>query len=306
MTSPPVFRCPGSLQAILWVALCIVIVALFSCIEDGSDDSGKAQIEGDEPVRIVYVDWASEKASAHVVKAVLEQRMGRECRLLDVPLIAMWQSLAAGDQDASVAAWLPSLHARFLKEHGSNVVNLGPNLKGTRIGLVVPGYVPVTSINELSEHAERFSHRIIGIDPHAGIMERTKRALDAYGLSSSFELVSGSGPTMTSALAQAIRKGEWIVVTGWTPHWKFEQWDLKYLEDPRNVYGGEEHIATIVRKGLKEDMPRVYAFLDSFSWSAGEMGEVMLKARKNGTSYAEAASEWVEENESRVAIWLKQ
>jgi glycine betaine/proline transport system substrate-binding protein len=29
------------------------------------------------------------------------------------------------------------------------------------------------------------------------------------------------------------------------------------LNDPKKVYGGEEHIATIVRKGLKEDMPEV-------------------------------------------------
>lgn len=305
MSSPPVFRCPGSLPAMLWTVLCLVFLVLFSCVEDGSGDSGQTGIERDDPVRIVYVDWASEKASAHVVKAVLENRMGRECRLLEVTLIAMWEALAAGDQDASVAAWLPSLHARFLEKHGSKVVNLGPNLEGTRIGLVVPAYVPVDSIDELTEHAERFKGRIIGIDPHAGIMDRTKQVLDAYGMHA-FDLVSGSGSTMTSALGQAIRKREWIAVTGWFPHWKFDKWDLKYLKDPRNVYGGGERICTIVRKGLREDMPRVYAFLDSFSWSPGEMREVMRKARINGSSYAEAATEWVEKNECRVEAWLEQ
>ncbi|MEF8943256.1 MAG: glycine betaine ABC transporter substrate-binding protein [Desulfohalobiaceae bacterium] len=255
-------------------------------------------------MRIVYVDWASERASAHVVQAVLEERMGRECELLDVTLVAMWQALAAGDQDASVAVWLPSLQAKYLETHGSDVENLGPNLNGTRVGLVVPEYVPVDSIPELSEHPEKFGHKIIGIDPHAGIMEKTRRAVDAYNLRS-FDLVSGSGPTMTTALGKAIRDKEWIVVTGWTPHWKFARWDLKYLEDPRKVYGPREHISTVVRQGLEEDMPQVYSFLDSFSWSPKDMARVMLKARGNETSYAEAAREWIEENEPRVSAWLK-
>lgn len=271
----------------------------------GSEESEKAKAGRNETVRIVYVDWASERASAHVVKAVLEEKMGRECRLLDVTLVAMWQALAAGDQDATVAAWLPSLQARFLEKHGSDVVNLGPNLKGTRIGLVVPDYVPVDSITELTERTERFDGKIIGIDPHAGLMDKTRKAFDVYDLHA-FELVSGSGPTMTTALEQAIRKREWIVVTGWTPHWKFARWDLKYLEDPRNVYGDEEHISTIVRKGLKEDMPRVYAFLDSFSWSPRDMAEVMYKAQANGTSYEEAAKEWIDNNERHVSAWLNQ
>lgn len=47
-------------------------------------------------------------------------------------------------------------------------------------------------------------------------------------------------------------------------HWKFGRWNLKFLDDPENVFGGEEHINTIVRKRLKNDMPEVYAFLDRF------------------------------------------
>jgi len=286
--------------------LCFLLLLVIGCGQDSDPKAlARKQKEGAEPVRIVYVDWASEKASAHVVQAVIEQKLGRECRLLDVTLLAMWQSLAAGDQDASVAAWLPSLHAKYLEEYHAKVENLGPNLTGTRIGLVVPDYVPVDSISELSEHSEQFEHKIMGIDPLAGIMNRTKKALNHYGLNS-YSLISGSDSTMTSALEQAVRNREWIVVTGWTPHWMFARWDLKYLDDPDHVYGDKEHIATIVRQGLHQDMPRVYAFLDAFSWTARDMADVMLKARKESVSYAQAAKEWVLENESRVAGWLPQ
>jgi glycine betaine/proline transport system substrate-binding protein len=252
----------------------------------------------------VYVDWASEWASAHVVQAVIENKLGRECRLFDVTLVAMWQALAAGDLDASVAAWLPSLQDEYWKRYRSQVENLGPNLTGTCIGLVVPEYVAVDSIAQLQAHAERFDHKIIGIDPHAGIMGATKQAMADYGLHS-FTLVSGSGATMTKALKQAVQNREWIVVTGWTPHWMFARWDMKYLRDPRSSFGRREHIATIVRKGLQDDMPRVYAFLDAFSWSAEDMAKVMLRAQKDDVSYAQAARKWVLKNQELVESWLR-
>lgn len=70
---------------------------------------------------------------------------------------------------------------------------------------------------------------------------------------------------MTAELANAIRKLDWIVVTGWVPHWKFARYRLKFLDDPEKVYGGEETIHTLVREGLKEDMPEIYAFLEIFT-----------------------------------------
>ena len=293
-----------TLSALGPVALCFLFLLILGCGQDTDNTASvREQITENEPVRIVYVDWASEQASAHVVQAVIEEKLGRECRLLDVTLVAMWQALAAADQDASVAAWLPSLHAKFLDGYRTEVENLGPNLIGTRIGLVVPDYVPVDSISELSKYAERFEHKIIGIDPHAGIMDTTKTALNEYGLTS-FSLISGSGSTMTSALEQAVKNREWIVVTGWTPHWMFARWDLKYLADPRDVYGDKEHIATIVRQGLQEEMPRVYSFLDAFLWNSRDMADVMLKAQEEGVSYAQAAKDWVLENENLVASWL--
>lgn len=284
----------------------IVILLLFAgCSKRSSSESNKDNSKVQEPVKLVYVDWASELASAHVVKAVIEEKLDRECKLLSVSLIAMWESIAAGDQDATVAAWLPSLQSRFLEEHRSDVEDLGPNLEGTKIGLVVPEYVSIDSITELDSHAGKFDNKIIGIDPHAGIMDRTATAIEAYGFEN-MELVTGSGPTMTSALGKAIQERRWIVVTGWTPHWKFAKYDLKYLQDPLGIYGEEERIHTIVRKGLQEDMPEVYSFLENFYWEPEDMQTVMLLAKNENISYQRAAQKWMKQNEEQVDSWIEK
>lgn len=285
--------------------LVFAVILTAGCVGNGNSGSGnKTNPDAKKPVKLVYVDWASEKASTHVVKAVIESRLNRECQVLSVSLIAMWEAIAAGEQDASVAAWLPALQKRYLEKHKAGVKNLGPNLEGTQIGLVVPEYVPINSIAELNAHAEKFDNKIIGIDPYAGIMEKTAAAMDEYSLSA-FELVSGSGPTMTKSLEKAVAKQQWIVVTGWTPHWKFAQWDLKYLEDPKNVYGRKEHIATIVRNGLKQDMPEIYAFFKNFYWHPRNLEAVMEMARHENTSYPEAARKWVAHHPELVDQWIQ-
>lgn len=263
-----------------------------------------AAFAADKTVKIVYVEWSSEVASTNLVKAVLQEKMGYDCEITPVSAAAMWQSVASGDQDGMVAAWLPTTHGHYLEKVKDKVVDLGPNLKGTRIGLVVPKYVEIDSIADMNGVADKFDGKIIGIDPGAGIMSKTEKAMKDYKLDK-FELVEGSGATMTAALGNSIKKDKWCVVTGWTPHWKWARWDLKYLKDPKNVYGGEEFIATIVRKGLKEDMPKVYSFLDKFNWTPEQMAELMIWNQEDGADPYENAKKWIKEHPKEVESWLK-
>jgi glycine betaine/proline transport system substrate-binding protein len=255
-------------------------------------------------VKIVYVEWSSEVASTNLVKAVIQEKLGHKCVITPVSAAAMWQSVATGDQDGMVAAWLPTTHGHYLEKLKDKVVDLGPNLEGTRIGLVVPTYVAIKSIGEMKDNVKKFEGKIIGIDPGAGIMSKTETAIDEYGLDS-YTLVEGSDATMCAALANAMKGKEWIAITGWTPHWKWARWDLKYLDDPKNIYGGEEFINTVVRKGLKEDMPDIYAFLDKFHWTPTDMAELMVWNNEDGADPYKNALKWMKENPDKVEAWLK-
>src|SRR5690625_2063574 len=237
-------------------------------------------------VHLAYVEWSSEVASANVMRALLEEA-GFDVKTSALSAAAMWQAVAAGDADATLAAWLPTTRKDYYERLQDDIVAAGIKLDGTRLGLAVPTYVEIDSITELHDVADSLNNEIIGIDPGAGLQGLTEDVVEEYDLS--LRLRDGSDATMTAALSSAVLNDEPIVVTAWTPHWKFARWDLKYLDDPQNIYGGAEQIHTITRKGFQEDMPEAYAILERFEWTPADMEEVMLLNEEPGSDPYENA-----------------
>ncbi|MDM8559907.1 glycine betaine ABC transporter substrate-binding protein [Candidatus Parabeggiatoa sp. HSG14] len=285
-------------------SLAFIVGSLGMNAINASTDDPKGEIV------LTYVEWSSEVASANVIKVVLEE-LHYQVDIVPVTAVFMWQAVASGDADGLVAAWLHTTHAHYMRAVKSKVEYLGPNLKGTKVGLVVPSYVSINSIKELNINIDKFKGEIIGIDPGAGLMSKTEQAMKDYQLED-FKLVKGSGVTMTTKLENAIKNNQWIVVTGWTPHWKFSRWNLKYLKDDKGIFNPpksnlnkkEEHIGTIVRLGLKKDMPEVYGVLDKFYWEPADMEKVMVwNSAENADPY-ENAKRWVNENRDKVQKWI--
>ncbi|MRG88098.1 glycine betaine ABC transporter substrate-binding protein [Salinibacillus xinjiangensis] len=171
------------------------------------------------------------------------------------------------------------------------------------VGLTACGGSEEDTNNENASVGEKLEYTITGIDPGAGIMGQAEEALSEYGLDN-WEIQESSGAAMTAELDRAITEKEPIIVTGWIPHWKFFEYDLKMLEDPKGVFGGEENINTLVRKGLEEDLPGAYTFFDQFEWEPEHLQDVMLKIEK-GQGEQEAAKEWASENEDLVKSWVE-
>lgn len=267
---------------------------------DSNGDSSDTASKGS--VRLLFVEWACARAETYVMADILENIMGYDVEVTSVAAGAMYEGLANGEGDALFTAWLPVTHGEYVKQVGDKIEDLGPNNESARIGLVVPSYVDIDSIEDLNANKDKFDGEIIGIDPGAGIMACSLEALDEYGLE--LELIEGTDATMVASLKQAIDNNEWVVVTGWTPHWKFARWDLKFLEDSKLVYGETETINTMVRQGLKEDMPEVYELCDNFHWDSADIGSAMALMEEMDSD--EAARQWVEENQELVNSWLPE
>lgn len=277
-----------------WTALLLVLALVGAAL-------AQQQVGAKKTITLAYVNWESEVASTYVLKKVLEDE-GFNVELKEVDAGPMFAGVASGDADGTTAAWLPVTHKDYMEKNKDKVVDLGPNLKGTKVGLVVPKYVKADSIDALKRDASQFNNKIIGIEAGAGVMQLTEKAIKDYDLG--MELVTSSSAAMAASLEKAYNSKKPIVVTGWKPHWKFAKFDLKFLKDPKNVYGGTENIHTLVRKGLKEDNPKAYKIMDRFFWTSADMEEVMLDIQ-NGKSPDKAASDWIEKHQDKVKEWTK-
>lgn len=211
----------------------------------------------------------------------------------------MWEAIANGEADAMVAGWLPGTHGAQYEKYGDELENLGENLSGAKLGLVVPEYMDVESIEDLSDQA---SKTITGIEPGAGVVAATEKTMEEYDNLGDWKLETSSSGAMTVALKQAIANEEEIVITGWSPHWMFATYDLKYLDDSKESYGGEETINTMVRKDLEKDMPEAYKVLDQFNWTTDDIESVML-AISDGEDPKDAAEAWIDDNADKVEAW---
>lgn len=253
-------------------------------------------------VDLVYSEWSTNVASINVVKIVLET-MGYDVNLFSVDPETLWRAVAEGNVDGMVSAWVPH---RLLTELKEQVDDLGPNLENVKVGLVVPKYVPIDSIAELQFHAEKFGNKIISIEPETDLVQKTNQAISTYGLEP-FKLMVGDEEIMINILEAAINNNQWVVVTGWTPHLKFSWWDLKYLDDSKKVYaGGLEQVNTIVRQGLREDLPEVHKILDNFYWTTADMEQVMLWNHEPDADPYQNAKRWVQENQEKVRKWTEK
>ncbi|OFK18232.1 glycine/betaine ABC transporter substrate-binding protein [Aerococcus sp. HMSC072A12] len=254
-----------------------------------------------ESITLSYVEWDTEVASTNIIAEVL-RREGYDVTITPLDNAIMWSAVATGEADGMVGAWLPQTHGPQFEQYGDQMEDLGPNLEGAKISMVVPEYMDVNSIEDLSNEAGSV---ITGIEPGAGVVAATEDAVAQYPNLADWTVETSSSGAMTTALGQAISNEDEIVVTGWSPHWKFQAYDLKYLEDPKGVYGGEETINTMVRQGFKEDHPRAYQILDQFNWSLDDMESVMLEI-SNGKDPQQAAIEWIDANPDKVEEWLAE
>lgn len=288
------------------LAVLLVVGLIFAgCSENGVENGETEGLSGETSkgvIKLGYVQWACAEASTHLAQAVIMDKLGYDVSVVSLEAGGLYAGMAEGDIDAQTTAWLPVTHKDYMDQYGDQIDDYGNLYNDARIGLVVPEYVEIDSIEELNEFAEKFGGRIVGIDGGAGIMRATEQAIEDYGLE--LELIESSDMAMTAALADAYMEEEWIVVTGWTPHWKFASFDLKFLEDPKGIYGGSEDIRVMARQGLDEDAPDVANFLKNYFLEDYQLGAV-IGAIAEGAEPLDAARDWIAENEDVVQGWLQ-
>lgn len=272
--------------------------------DGGSGGSGSSGGDGGDKgtITIGYVAWDEDIVVTEMWKRVLEKE-GYTVETTELGDVGpAYQGVASGDLDLFMDAWLPVLHKDYVEQYGDDMEELGTWYGNATQALTVPSYVKgVDSVADLKGKADEFGGKVYGIEAGAGIMQAADQTIQDYGLSGEYELPNSSTPAMLSQLKKSYEAKEPVIVTLWRPHWAYNNYDLKDLEDPKVSMGKPGVIKTYARSGFSEEFPEVAGWLKDFKMSDNELFPLEDTALiQHEDNPEEGVQQWMDENQDFV------
>lgn len=228
-------------------------------------------------------------------------------------LQVIYQAMESNDLDVFLGGWLPAQENMLQpREESGKIVRVVNNVDGAQMTLAVPEYIyeqGVQSFADLDPNRELFNGEIHGFGAGSAASEILLEAIDqdAWGLGD-WSIVDTSIVGMLGAAESAISREEPIIWVGWTPHWMNLEMPMRYLDDPKNLFGennGESLVLTLMRGDYAESHPNLVTFFEQFTFSAEEQSWMIQGFGLEERPAAEVAAEWLSENPERVEAMLE-
>ena len=273
-----------------WKALCTVVLAGMATFS--------AQAE-DKTISMGTLSWEDLTPITGITKKVLED----SGYTVKVTTFSEWgiayAALAKGDIQV-LASQTDYVAHDYWDKNKTRLEKISPVSHGLYQALVVPKYVPIDSMEQLNDNADKFGGKIVGIEPGSGLMREAASAVNKYGLK--LKLVEGSTAAMTAALKSAIDRKEWVVATLWDPSWMMQKYDVKFLRDPKGVFSPAQSYYWIGQKGFSAKYPRAREAIASVYIPLTEITAIN-GAMKDGKTVDVAVKEWADANADRMKRW---
>ncbi|WP_228389214.1 glycine betaine ABC transporter substrate-binding protein [Cumulibacter manganitolerans] len=266
-------------------------------VADVSSVSGQDE---DKNVTIgAFNGWDESFATAHLLKAVLEQD-GYTVDIKAFDAAPGFTAVAQGDVDFLTDGWLPVTHADYLDKYGDQLDSLGCWYDNAKLTIAVNEDSPAKSIADLAEMGDEYNNSIVGIEPGAGLTKQTKeKAIPEYGLDK-LSFTTSSTPAMLAAVKKSQADGSNIAVTLWRPHWAYDAYPMRDLEDPKGAMGGKEIIYSFATKGYEKKNPKAAQLVKNLVLDDEKLSslENMMFGEDNfaGKDNDAAVQKWLSEN----------
>jgi len=231
-----------------------------------------------------------------------------QTQTLGVPII--YAGLQKGQVDVFLGNWMPAQQSNYDKfVANGEVEKVAENLSGTEYTLAVPTYVyeaGVKTFDDLNKHADKFDKKIYGIASGAPANESIKEMIAAneFGLGN-WTLVESSEQAMLVQVGRAVRRDEFVVFLGWTPHPMNVQHDMKYLKGGEQYFGESGNVNTLARKGYTAQCPNVGKLLTNLKFTQDMENAIMDQVLGKKASNAEAVKAWLKANPAVLDGWLQ-
>lgn len=249
----------------------------------------------------VFNGWDEGIAASELWKAILEDH-GYDVELAYADPAPVYQGLSDDDYDVVLDTWLPITAWDYVEEYGDEMVDLGAWNEDAKLTIAVNEDAPIDSLDELAANAELFDGRLIGIEPGSGLNRVTQNeVIPAYGLDG-MDYLTSSTPAMLAELSAATDAGENVAVTLWRPHWAYDAFPIKDLEDPEGTLGAAEGIHSFGGKSFEENFHTLSAWLKDFTMDTGTLASLenaMFNESGDG-DYGPAVQQWIAQNQDWV------
>ncbi len=234
------------------------------------------------PIRIGWVNWSDAEITAKLARTAIEDQLKLPVKLVQADIGIQFQAMANGSIDLIPMVWLPATHAVFVDKHKDKLTDLGVLYEG-KLGMAVPESIPkseLSSVEDLKkpEVRAKFDGRILSSEVGNGQYKLTEKAFDIYQLKG-YKIVASSEVGMLTEMDRNLKRGKWSVINAWSPHWMFSKWQLRYLDDPKGVFGTAEQIHVMARKDFPAEYPKIATFFAHYHLPAGDLQQLMLQAR---------------------------
>lgn len=250
--------------------------------------------------------WIDAELVSHLTKYALEDQ-GYFVSVEYFDAAPGFIAVTDGDVDLLASSMLPTTHAAYLDDYGDDLESMGCWFDEAVNTIAVNEDSPAQTIGDLKDMADEYGNRIVGIEPGAGHMAMTKDVvMPTYGLDD-LELVASSTPAMLAEVDRATKSGENIAVTMWHPHWAYDPFPLRDLEDPEGAFGDPEKLITFSRVGFADDNPKAAQLMQNFAMDNErftELANLMAnESEYNNEDHEAAVAEWAADNADFFEDW---
>ncbi len=295
-------------------------------------------------VSIPDPNYASGRATAHAVKAVIEEVLGLEVEMVTTTAVpVIWEAMARGNGEIDVwtETWLPNQSGLVDKYvDGEKSVVISQRSFAAVQGYCVTGVAMdehgIKSVFDLANpdnavlfDADGDGKGEIWIGPQGWQSTNIEsiRARD-YGFADFFELQSTDEAVATAGLDAASKAGKPWVGYCYGPHQNFATYDIRLLEEPPHnpdefvmVQPAEDpdwqarsrvasaYADTAVYLSwaatLAERHPALVPLLENIQLSAEDVNAWSLEI-VSGAEPSDVAAKWVKGNSDLIASWMAQ
>lgn len=265
-----------------------------------------------DPVVVGSLDESFHRVVAAVVARVLN-RLGHET----IPVVGMHEEMYArlgrGEMHLFADAWLPNSQGHLWETIRDRAVEVTQLYAGARYFWAVPCYVPSSEVDDIGDLADRdiatdmATQEIIGAPAGSGLSRWSAQVLSAYGLDrAGWTYRPADVPTIIRTIERRMSVGDWFVTPLWVPQYLDDVFDLRRLEDPLRVFPPADLASLVAFAERFDQLPETTrGVLKHIRLDLCDVSAMDAAVNLDGLSPAEAAKEWLDDNDAQLRAWLK-